>query len=254
MKTVIIGSGNLASHLSVALLRAGIPISEIFSPTKAHAEDLAERVGGRALDSLREVSADADMVIISVKDDAIEAVVDGLHHVRKDAVFIHTAGTVPLTVLSSKRDNAAVLYPMQTFSKTKEVDFSLIPCFIEATSDSVLTLVKEIAEKISTRVVVADSTVRRKLHLAAVFACNMVNHCYHLAEKILEEEGLDFCIMLPLVRETAEKVETLSPREAQTGPMVRNDLTVMNAQRALLHDPLMLRLYDLMAESIQKSR
>ena len=82
----------------------------------------------------------------------------------------------------------------------------------------------------------------------------MVNHCYHLAERILEEEGLDFSVMLPLVRETAEKVETLSPREAQTGPMVRNDISVMNAQKSLLHDPLMLRLYDLMTESIQKSR
>lgn len=254
MKTVIIGSGNLATHLSVALLRAGIPVSEVFSPTKVHAEELAERVGGRALDSFREVSADADIVFISVKDDAIATVVDGLHHVCEDAIFIHTAGTVPLTLLSSKRKNAAVLYPMQTFSKTKELDFSLIPCFIEATNDHVLAIVREMAEKISTKVVVADSTVRKKLHLAAVFACNMVNHCYHLAERILEEEGLDFSVMLPLVRETAEKVETLSPREAQTGPMVRNDISVMNAQKSLLHDPLMLRLYDLMTESIQKSR
>ena len=81
----------------------------------------------------------------------------------------------------------------------------------------------------------------------------MANHCYYLAEKILEEEGLDFDIMLPLIKETAEKVETLSPRKAQTGPMVRNDITVMNAQKALLSDPLMIRLYELMAESIHKS-
>ena len=209
MKTVIIGSGNLATHLSMALLRAGIPVCEVFSPTKAHAQELAERQGGRALDSLKDVSADADIVIISVKDDAIESVVAGLEHVNNDAIFIHTAGSVPLSVLSEKRKNAAVLYPLQTFSKTKELDFSIIPCFIEATNQRALGIVKEMAEKISNRVQIADSAVRRKIHLAAVFACNMANHCYYLAEKILEEEGLDFDIMLPLIKETAEKVETL---------------------------------------------
>ena len=253
MKTVIIGSGNLATHLSMALLRAGIPVCEVFSPTTAHAQELAERQGGRALDSLKDVSADADIVIISVKDDAIESVVAGLEHVNNDAIFIHTAGSVPLSVLSEKRKNAAVLYPLQTFSKTKELDFSIIPCFIEATNQRALGIVKEMAEKISNRVQIADSAVRRKIHLAAVFACNMANHCYYLAEKILEEEGLDFDIMLPLIKETAEKVETLSPGKAQTGPMVRNDITVMNAQKALLSDPLMIRLYELMAESIHKS-
>jgi len=145
---------------------------------------------------------------------------------------------------------SAVLYPMQTFSKSREVDFREIPCFIEASDATSLTIVRQLADKISDNVTELSSEKRKYLHLAAVFACNMVNHCYHLAEKTLMNAGLDFNVMLPLITETAKKVSDLSPSKAQTGPMVRNDTGVMKRQMELIDDELTREIYRLMSKSI----
>lgn len=248
---VIIGSGNLATHIALALYDAGHVISQVYSRSLSNAKALAERVGSRAVASLKDVTPDAQIYVIAVKDDAIPSVVKGLSHVSQNAVLIHTAGTVSITLLAGRK-RYGVLYPMQTFTKTLDIEFSEIPCFIEASEPAVLHEIRCLAESISHRVTEADSTKRKKLHLAAVFACNMVNHCYRLAEEILAEENLDFSLLFPLIKETSRKVQKMSPKEAQTGPMRRGDKTVMEAQKSLLHDDDMLRLYDLMAESISQ--
>ena len=145
-----------------------------------------------------------------------------------------------------------VLYPMQTFSKDRAVNFRDIPCFIEACDSKTLEIINSLASKVSEHVVEVSSDKRKKLHLAAVFACNMVNHCYRLAEKVLEEEDLDFSLYQPLIQETANKVKELSPRKAQTGPMVRYDRTIMDAQIALIPDERTRQIYRLMADSIHE--
>ena len=145
-----------------------------------------------------------------------------------------------------------VLYPTLTSANSRPVDFRTIPCFIEASDEPTLALVRSIASGISDRVVEADSEKRRKLHLAAVLACNLANHCYRLAERVLEAENIDFGLYLPLILETARKVTEMSPREAQTGPMVRYDLGVMAAQVSLLPDERTRQIYRLMAESIHE--
>lgn len=246
----IIGSGNLATHLSVALHDAGFAIAQIYSPTASHAQRLADRVGAEAVSKAADIMPDADVYVISVKDDAIASVLSSLPAVRRDSVIVHTAGSVHIDILRGHAAHYAVLYPMQTFSLSRDVDFSEIPCFIEASDDYALNAVRGMAESVSRRVVELDSARRRKLHLAAVFASNMTNHCYRLAERILAEDGLDFSLLLPLIGETARKVTEMSPRDAQTGPMVRNDHTVMEAQLSLLHDERMQAIYRLMAESV----
>lgn len=248
---VIIGSGNVATHLAQALYEKGENIVQVYSRQLANAELLAKRVGAEATDCLADIVADADIYIISVKDDAIQSVAGALSHVDRDSIVLHTAGSVPLTVLSSKFVNAAILYPMQTFSKTCGLDFSSVPCFVEASNQHTLQDVMQLARSVSTRVVEADSERRKYLHLAAVFACNMANHCYHLAECVMKEAGLDFSLLNPLIAETARKVQNMSPYDAQTGPMVRNDLSVMQAQLSMLKDDDMRALYELMAKSIR---
>lgn len=252
MRIVFIGSGNLATHLSQALKHAGQDIVQVYSRTLQNARTLAEKLECKAVASLDDVCRDADAYIFSIKDDALENVARQLREGREDAVFIHTAGSMPLSVLDT-RFPSAVLYPMQTFSKTRDVAFREIPCFIEASDARVLTMVRQMAESISDNVMELASEKRRHLHLAAVFACNMVNHCYYLADRTLAEAGIDFKVMLPLIAETARKVETLSPREAQTGPMVRYDVGVMNKQIELIPDELTRSIYRIMAESIHKA-
>jgi predicted short-subunit dehydrogenase-like oxidoreductase (DUF2520 family) len=142
---------------------------------------------------------------------------------------------------------------MQSFSKERKVDFSRIPFFIEASDDDTLSIARSIATSVSNHVTVLDSERRRQLHLAAVFACNFANHCYALAADILERNGLDFSIMQPLIEETTAKVATMHPKEAQTGPAVRYDKTVIDRQSEMLaNNPLTRQIYELMSESIHQ--
>lgn len=252
MRIVFIGSGNLATHLSLALQAVGEDIAQVFSRTKEHAKELAEKLDCDYTANIDEIEKNADIYIFSVKDDAISGIAAAVCKNTSDAVFVHTAGSVPMDVFKDYAMHYGVLYPMQTFSKARRVDFRPIPCFIEGSNEQTLDLIRHLAESISNQVVLADSEKRRKLHLAAVLACNLTNHCYRLAERVLEEAQMDFRLYLPLIDETAKKVSEMSPRDAQTGPMVRYDVNVMNRQLELLSDERTRQIYRLMAESIHE--
>lgn len=252
MNIVIIGSGNLATQLSLALKDAGMDIVQVYSRTEEHARQLADKLGCSFSDSIEAIRRDADVYILSIKDDAISEVAATICTERPDSLFIHTAGSVPMSVFTPFTKCYGVLYPMQTFSKNRKVDFRPIPCFIEASDAQALAMIRSLAESIADNVIQVDSERRKKLHLAAVLACNLTNHCYRLAERVLEEEQLDFRLFLPLIEETARKVQYLSPREAQTGPMVRYDTGIMDMQLSLLPDERTRQIYRLMAESIHE--
>ena len=252
MKIVFIGSGNLATQLGLALNEAGQQIVQVFSRTAEHASELAAKLGCAYTTSIDEISENADIYIISVKDDAIATLAEKVGRKAQQAIIVHTAGSIAMQVLQPYAKRYGVLYPMQTFSKNKPVDFKPIPCFIEASDDATLSAIRTLAESVSQNVVPATSAQRKKLHLAAVLACNFTNHCYRLAEKVLEEEQMDFKLFLPLIDETARKVATLSPKQAQTGPMMRWDTGVMQMQMELLNDERTRQIYKLMAESIHE--
>ena len=252
MNIVMIGAGNLATQLSLALKEAGQNILQVYSRTESHAQELAEKIGCAYTHHLDEISQKADVYILSVKDDALSGIATSICGYNKDAVFIHTAGSVPMDIFKNHATHYGVLYPMQTFSKNRKVDFRPIPCFLEASDSQTLELVQQLAATISDHVELADSEKRKKLHLAAVFACNLTNHCYRLAERVLQEEDIDWKLFLPLIDETAKKVTEMSPKAAQTGPMVRYDTGVMNRQLDLISDERTRQIYRLMAESIHE--
>ena len=233
MNVAMIGRGRVATHMSKALLKAGNGVVSVNSRT------------------LEELPQDADVYIIAVKDSALQDVIRQLTNLLKtknDApLIVHTAGSMPLSVFEGYAENGGVFYPMQTFSMKREVDFREIPLFIEGKDKRI----RELAESISEHVYELSSDDRKYLHLAAVFACNFTNHCYTLAAEVLEKKGLPFDVMLPLVDETARKVHELHPHEAQTGPAVRGDENVMNAQAALL-DGRNKEIYELLSKSIQE--
>jgi predicted short-subunit dehydrogenase-like oxidoreductase (DUF2520 family) len=252
MEIVIIGSGNLATQLSLALKEAGHNIVQVYSPTEQHAKTLAAKIDCAYTTAADEVRQDAEFYVIAIKDDAIRGIAATLSHKIGKAVIVHTAGSMPMDVFIGHASRYGVLYPMQTFSKDKKVDFREIPCFIEASDEQTLTVIRRLADSISDHVVEVDSEKRKKMHLAAVLACNLTNHCYRLAERVLEKEEIDFSLFLPLIRETAQKIETMSPKDAQTGPMVRYDKGVMNMQIEMLPDERTRQIYRLMAESIHE--
>ena len=201
MKIVMIGSGNLATQLSLALKDAGQEIVQIFSRTEAHAQELADKIGCAYTTSVDAILRDADIYILSVKDDALSMLVSAVCHSRQQGLFLHTAGSMPMDLFKGHALQYGVLYPMQTFSKTRRVNFREIPCFIEASSAESLATIRLLSESISDHVVACDSEKRKKMHLAAVLACNLTNHCYRLAERVLEAEQIDFRLFLPLIEE-----------------------------------------------------
>ncbi|MBQ7426368.1 MAG: DUF2520 domain-containing protein [Prevotella sp.] len=252
MKIVIIGSGNLATQLSLAFKAVGKDVVQVFSRTEEHAKELADKIGCNYTTLTEDIRQDADVYIFSVKDDALSGLVASICHKRPNGLFLHTAGSMPMDIFRGHASRYGVLYPMQTFSKNRKVDFREIPCFVEGSDEEVLAEIHSMAASISDHVVDCDSEKRKKMHLAAVLACNLTNHCYRLAERLLESEQIDFQLFFPLIEETARKVKDMSPKDAQTGPMVRYDQNVMQMQMSMLSDERTREIYRLMAESIHE--
>ncbi len=253
MKIVWIGAGNLASQLAPALGRAGHEALQVFSRTMASAGALAARLGCPATDDPDAVARGADAYVFSVTDGALEGLAARVAPRAGDALCLHTAGSMPQDVFRGHASRYGVFYPMQTFSKGRTVDFKEIPVFVEASCPDALAETERLARSVSDRVEVMGTEKRRRLHLAAVFACNFANHCYALAERLLNREGIPFDVMWPLVEETARKVRHLSPAEAQTGPAVRRDRNVSDLHLALLGgDPETKALYEAMSRSIRR--
>ncbi len=252
MKIVLIGAGNLATHLGKALHAAGHDMVQVFSRTMQSAETLASLLDAEPLTDMAQVRDDADVYIFSVKDSALEQLISQLCGGEKK-VFLHTAGSMPMSVFRGKALHYGVLYPMQTFSKQREVDFSIIPCFIEANDEFALKQIEGLAGQISHRVYQLSSEDRKYLHLSAVFACNFANHCYAASQELLQQHGVPFDVMLPLIDETAAKVHGMTPKEAQTGPAVRYDENVIGKQIQLLENqPYFQKIYDCMSKSIHE--
>lgn len=250
----MIGAGNVATHLGQALVQSGFRVVQVWSRTAASASRLASVLGCAATNDMSQVSADADLYVISVKDDALQAVARELCPARRKSMFVHTAGSVPMSCFEGYADHYGVLYPMQTFSKDKDLDFKQIPVFIEASDETTFNALQRVSESVSNHVYKLDGEGRKWLHLSAVFACNFTNYCYAVASRLLQRNGIPFEVMLPLVDETARKAHVMSPIDAQTGPASRHDHAVMARQAAMLSaDKELAEIYRLMSAGIEKN-
>lgn len=248
-----IGSGNVATHLLSALHAAGHRILQVYSPQAAHAQVLASKLAAEAISDPRQITLDADIYIISVKDDAVKEVAASLSVPGR--IVVHTSGGLSLNELSACSEHHGVFYPLQTFSRNRELNFREIPVFIEASDAFTLEALQTLAGSVSDQVFEADSERRMILHVAAVFAGNFSNHLYALSAAFLEEKGLSFDILRPLIRETTAKISTLSPADAQTGPAARKDFHLMQHHLQVLADqPHLQHIYKLLSDSIMKSR
>lgn len=251
-RVVLIGAGNVATHLGVALQKAGHEVAQVYSRTEASASALAGRLNVPYIIDLSQLCEEADLYIVSVKDDVLSSLLPIVVKGKEKALFVHTAGSMPMNVWEGIAPRHGVLYPMQTFSKQREMDFSTVSFFVEANGKADLEMLKELASSLGAKVYEANSEQRMSLHVAAVFACNFANHMYALSASLLNKYGMPFESMLPLIDETARKVHQLEPKEAQTGPAVRRDATVMNKHLELLAEEPQLRdLYEIISKNIQ---
>lgn len=251
MKVTLIGAGNLATQLGKSLKKAGVIISQVYSRTEDSARTLGELLEAEWLTDIKALRDEADIYIFSVKDSVLCELISEVCKGRGDKLFLHTAGSMPMSCFEGKALRYGVFYPMQTFSKTKDVDFERIPVFIEGNSIETEDVIRSLANKLTRRVIRLSSADRKYLHLAAVWTCNFTNYCYTVASDILGEHGIPFDVMLPLINETTEKIQKISPKEAQTGPAVRGDRNVMSKQLELMNGKEDLQeLYKMLSKGI----
>ncbi|MDA3780819.1 MAG: DUF2520 domain-containing protein [Bacteroidales bacterium] len=230
----IIGAGNVATHLALAINNAHFNIKQIVSKTENSASKLAKKVDAEVINDLRKLDLSVDLIILSVNDDAI---INILRKIKIEKTFIvHTAGSVDMNIFESFAVNYGVFYPVQTFSKERKIDFNNVPLGIEANSKSNREILKQFAKKLSNNVSDVNSIQRKKIHLAAVFACNFVNHMYNIASNLLRDNNVSDDIIKPLIMETAMKVMNDNPNSLQTGPAIRNDNLVIANHLEMLKD------------------
>ena len=246
MQIVLIGSGNVAFHLAKAFSEAQIPISQIFGRNTTELQKISEQF---SIPFSTETLADADLYIISVSDSSIAEVSALIKN--KNVLVAHTSGSVSREALSGNY-RKSVFYPLQTFSKSKNLDYSKIPFFIDAENENDEEILKNLASKISKNVMLANDEKRKYIHLTAVFACNFVNHLFARAKEISDSQGIPFDYFLPLIDETTQKIHELEPKLAQTGPAIRNDEKVLKLHESLLTDEEKLKIYKTLNESIKK--
>ena len=233
MNIVIIGQGNVATNLDYAFRKKGIACQMVSS-----------REG---LDHLPA----ANVYIYAVRDEALPSVVAQVVGVGK-SLHLHTSGTMPITVFGDDKPHAGVFYPFQTFSKARVIeDFSTVPVFFEARGIDDISAVYSLALTITSRVYEASQHDRERLHVAGVFTNNFTNLMYTMAAELLKNTHIPFSALLPLIDETAAKIHTLAPRDAQTGPARRGDENVMNHHLSLLTEEQQA-IYRLLSDAIQK--
>ncbi len=247
-KVVFIGAGNLATQLSKRMRSKGFDIMQVYSYTRQSAEKLANELGCDWTTNLNEVRPDADMYVFAVKDAVLVDTISQLE--PNGGIWVHTAGSISKDVFEGYSEKYGVFYPLQTFSKERDVNFDRIPFFIESNNHNVTDYLLEQARKLSQKVFEADSDQRKHLHLAAVFACNFTNHMYAISQQILQDHNLHFDAIAPLIEETAKKVQEISARQAQTGPAVRYDQNVMNNQIEMLDDETLKDIYRVISKNI----
>jgi len=245
MQIVIIGSGNVAYHMAKTFSLKKIPLLQIFGRNGEELKKISQELD---VSYSTEHLEDADLYIICVSDASVENVSKII--TKKDVLVAHTSGSLPKEILSGEYRKSS-FYPLQTFSKSKELDYEKIPFFIETENERDKEILFDLASKISQNVMESNHEKRKYIHLTAVFACNFVNHLFARAKEISDSQEIPFSYFLPLIDETVKKIHEIEPKDAQTGPAVRNDVRVLELHEQLLKGES-LEIYKTMNHSIQK--
>jgi predicted short-subunit dehydrogenase-like oxidoreductase (DUF2520 family) len=248
IKIVLLGAGNVATHLYKVFKKASnIEVVQMYNRNLKAIETYKNEV-----DITDDVNAliEADVYIIAISDDAIEALSASLPF--ENRLVVHTSGSARLYDINQKHYRG-VFYPLQTFSKDVDLDFTTVPICIETLRKKDFKLLETIGESLGCKTFKVNPKQRPALHLAAVFVNNFTNQMYRIAHEITEKQGAEFDILKPLIAETARKVQEVSPYLAQTGPAKRNDKKTIKRHLKLLDNPHHEDVYNLMTESIKKT-
>ncbi len=254
IKTVtVIGAGNVGWHMATAFYQTGIDVLDVVSGTQEHAEELARMVSAVPRTEIDGIDRLPDLFLVCVNDDLLQEIIHQFS--GTETLVAHTSGSAGIELFQNTVKHGGVFYPLQTFTRGKEMTYDTIPFLIEGASPELAQQLKGLAEKISGIVYEADSETRLKMHIAAVFACNFINHLAAIAKELLVESGLKFELLRPLMKETIRKLLEMDPASAQTGPAVRNDLKTIDKHIITLQEKSEeQQLYRMLTDSIIRYR
>ena len=245
---VLIGSGNVATHLGLSLIHQGYKIKQVWSSQLRNADILAKKLNSTPTDTLNNLK-DADLYIVAVKDDSLESLIQQLNVNN----IMHTSGSIGLEVFDNKFENYGVFYPLQAFNKEVSLDFAKTPICIEANNKLFENELLNIGNNLSGKVVTMSSEQRKQLHIAAVFSCNFTNHMFTISDTILAKSDIDFKLLLPLINQTVIKLNKNKPSRMQTGPAKRKDKKVIRSHINNISDKKTKEIYKLISNSIMKN-
>jgi len=251
-RIVLVGAGNVATHLGKAFESLGRKVVQVYSRTENSAGDLAGTLNCGHTTDIQQIDPSADLYVFSLADNALRSVLDDFP--LKGVLAVHTSGSLSIDVFNDYPLAGCVFYPLQTFSKKVETDFSHIPICLEAHNSEHMALLRELATSISQDVREVNSRQREIIHIAAVFACNFTNHMLAIADELLVANDMSLDILHPLIHETTRKALRHKPSQVQTGPAVRNDHQIVSRHIARLSElPDYQKLYTFISESIRKN-
>lgn len=248
---VILGSGNLATHITLAFYKAGVSIIQVYSRNEEHAKELANKVEARFTSKIDEIAKESDLYIFALSDSALATVLQSREW--NNAFLVHTSGSIPASIFETFTSQYGVLYPFQTFTKGVSVQMEEVPFFIESNGLLTLNKLEYLVKKISVKINTTNSEVRLKLHLAGVFANNFTNHMLTIASGILKDANIPVEHINPLIEETVRKALEVGPFLAQTGPASRGNIDIVNKHLKLLEaHPDWQKIYTFVSDSISK--
>ncbi len=247
----IVGSGNVAHHLAHAFyFHPEINFNALYTRNKKTGRVLADAVQVQFIEKIEDLAKQTDVIIVCASDDSIESIAE--HLTTDKQIICHTSGVVPIDALKKASKNYGSFYPLQTFTKTREVDLKEVPFLIDGSNDLTKEVLVQLASLISNKVSELDDSKRRKLHVAAVMVNNFSNHLFALTKEYTTSLDLDFDLLKPLMQETVLKALAQNPKDIQTGPAKRKDKKTISQHQEMLQDPKLKELYSWFTESIEK--
>ena len=246
MKNILlIGSGNIATHLALNIDKEKYNIVQVFGRSIENTELLANKINSDWTIDASKIEK-ADITIIAINDDSIKNILTSL----PNNPTVHTSGSTNIDVFKGYFEDYGVLYPLQTFNKDVDLNLKTVPFFIEANNQRFQRNLHELSNSFSKNTHLLDSHKRKQLHIAAVFACNFSNHMFVIAKNLVEKENINYSVLLPLIQQTLSKIENLNPQDTQTGPAIRNDNLIMQEHINSIKKDNLKEIYYLISQNI----
>ena len=246
MKNILlIGSGNIATHLALSIDKEKYHIVQVFGRSKDNTQSLAKKINSDWTIDHKKIKK-ADITIIAINDDSIKNI---LTYLPNNAT-VHTSGSTSIDVFKGHFEDYGVLYPLQTFNKDVDVNLKKVPFFIEANNQKFERDLNELSNSFSKKTQLLDSYKRKQLHIAAVFACNFSNHMLVIAKNLVEKENINYSLLLPLIKQTLSKIGNLNPNDTQTGPAIRNDKLIVNEHINSIKEENLKKIYSFISQNI----